>query len=305
MTIETKYGEITIAKQPERVVSIGFADQDWLLALGVQPIAIREWYGEQPYATWPWAQDELGDAQPTVLASTELNFEEIASLNPDLIVGVSSGITESEYATLSEIAPTLAQPGDYVDYGTPWDVMTEFIGRAVGKTTEAAAVVDHVNDLYASARAAHPEFEGATGAVTFYFDDKPGAYSSQDGRSRILTDLGFTIPPKFDELAGDSFFFSVSNEEATLLDTDVVVWIVSDDAGVDAVSKIALRPSMRAYQEGRELLASGELSGAFSFGSPLSIEYALEQLVPELALAVDGDPATAVPSSAALATAAG
>ncbi len=305
VTIEHKFGSITIDSEPQRVISIGFADQDWLLALGVTPIAIREWYGEQPYATWPWAQDELGDAQPTVLGSAELNFEEIAALKPDLIVGVSSGITESDYATLSEIAPTLAQPGDYVDYGTPWDVTTELIGRAVGKTPEAAAVVEHVNGLYEAARAAHPEFKGATAGVTFYFDDKPGAYSSQDSRSRIVTDLGFTIPAKFDELAGDSFFFSVSNEEMALLDTDVVIWLVADDAGVDAVSGIALRPSTRAYKEGRELLASGELSGAFSFGSPLSIEYALEQLVPELALAVDGDPATAVPSAAALAATAG
>ena len=128
VTIAHKYGEITIDKEPQRVVSIGFTDQDWLLALGVTPIAIREWYGEQPYATWPWAQDELGDAKPAVLPSAELNFEEIAALQPDLIVGVSSGITESDYATLSEIAPTLAQPGDYVDYGTPWDVTTELIG---------------------------------------------------------------------------------------------------------------------------------------------------------------------------------
>ena len=75
------------------VVSIGFADQVWLLAVDVTPIAIREWYGEQPYATWPWAQDELGDAQPTVLGSAELNFEEIAALKPDLSVGASSGIT--------------------------------------------------------------------------------------------------------------------------------------------------------------------------------------------------------------------
>ena len=51
------------------------------------------------------------------------------------------------------------------------------------------------------------------------------------------------------------------------------------------------------------MLTDAALSGAFSFGSPLSIEYALQRLVPELALAVDGDPATAVPSAAAIATA--
>ena len=287
------------------MVSIGFSDQDWLLALGVTPIAVRDWYGEQPYATWPWAQDELGDAKPTVLPSTELNFEQIAALEPDLIVGVYSGITEADYETLSKIAPTLAQPGEYVDYGTPWDVMTEMIGRAVGKTTEAAAVIDHVDGLYEAARTAHPEFAGATAAVTFYFDGSPGAYSSQDGRSRIVSDLGFEIPEKFDELAGDSFFFSVSNEEISILDTDVVIWIVGDAPSIDAVKGIALRPSMRAFKEGRELLTSVEVSGAFSFGSPLSIEYTLSELIPELALAVDGDPATPVPSAEQLAPASG
>ena len=67
-----------------------------------------------------------------MLPSTELNFEQIAALNPDLIVGVSSGMTEADYATLSAIAPTLAQPGEYIDYGMPWDVTTELIGKAVG-----------------------------------------------------------------------------------------------------------------------------------------------------------------------------
>ena len=96
VTITHKFGEITIDAPPERVVSIGFADQDWLLALGVTPIAeCRDWYGDQPYATWPWAQDELGDAQPAVLTSTELNFEEIAALRPDLIVGVVGRVTDA------------------------------------------------------------------------------------------------------------------------------------------------------------------------------------------------------------------
>ena len=300
VTITHKFGDITIDAAPERVVSIGFTDQDWLLALGVTPIAVRDWYGEQPYATWPWAQDELGDAEPTVLASTELNFEEIAALQPDLIVGVSAGITDADYETLSKIAPTLAQPGEYIDYGTPWDVATTLIGEAVGKRAEAAAIIEHVESLYADARAEHPEFEGASASVAFYFDDMPGAYSSQDSRSRVISDLGFVIPPEFDELAGDAFFFSISNEEISVLDTDVLVWIVSDAAGIDTVRDIALRPTLRAYAEGRELITSVELAGAFSFASPLSIEYALEQLVPELALAVDGDPATPVPSAAAI-----
>lgn len=301
VTIEHKYGSITIKSEPKRVVSIGFSDQDTLLALGVKPIAIRDWYGDQPYATWPWAQDELGDAKPTVLGSAELNFEEIAALQPDLIVGVSSGITDSDYAKLAQIAPTLAQPDEYIDYGTPWDVATELIGESVGKPAEATALVEHVRDLYAAARDAHPEFAGATASVSFFYNDSPGAYASQDGRSRIISDLGFTIPPAFDELAGDAFYFSVSNEDISTLDTDVLIWIVASDTEIDKVRDIPLRSTLRAYGEGREVLTDELLSGAFSFGSPLSIEYVLDKLVPELALAVDGDPRTVVPSAAAMA----
>jgi iron complex transport system substrate-binding protein len=76
-----------------------------------------------------------------------------------------------------------------------------------------------------------------------------------------------------------------------------VVWIVADDAGVATVRDLPLRPTMRAFTEGREIVADTLLSAAFSHGSPLSMEYVIEELVPELVLALDGDPATVVPSS--------
>ena len=54
----------------------------------------------------------------------------------------------------------------------------------------------------------------------------------------------------------------------------------------------------RGLRRGPEVFADLELSGAFSHSSPLSLEYVLEQLVPEIAAAADGDPATPVPSAA-------
>lgn len=100
VTIEHKYGSTTIVKTPERVVSVGYNDHDALLALGIVPVAVREWFGDQPFATWPWAEDELGNAEPEVLATGELDFERIAALQPDLIIGLYSGLTEDEYTTL-------------------------------------------------------------------------------------------------------------------------------------------------------------------------------------------------------------
>ena len=100
VTLTHKFGTTTIDTQPERVVSLGFAGIDNLLALGVKPVAVRYWYGDYPYAAWPWAQDALGDAQPVVLKG-DLNIEQIAALQPDVIMAVSSGITPGRRTTVS------------------------------------------------------------------------------------------------------------------------------------------------------------------------------------------------------------
>ncbi|MGB0113369.1 MAG: iron-siderophore ABC transporter substrate-binding protein, partial [Ilumatobacteraceae bacterium] len=255
VTIEHAFGETTIDEEPQRVVSVGFAEHDNILALGVTPIAVRDWYGDQPYATWPWAQDELGDAEPEVLASAELNFEQIAALEPDVIIGINSGMSDSDYATLSQIAPTIARPADTPDYGTPWRDQLAVMGAALGRSQEAADVIAETEAKFAAVREAHPEFEGKTAAVSFTFEDEPGAYASGDGRAQTLTEMGFVTPPEFDELAGDAFYFSVSAEELSILDQDVIVWVVSDATGYEAVNAEALRPTLTAYAEGREVIA--------------------------------------------------
>src|SRR5687768_7678808 len=92
VTVEHINGETTIPKQPTRVVSVGLTEQDTLLQLGVTPVGVTEWYGEQPSATWPWARDLLGDAEPEVLTTSNgFEFEKIAALEPDLIVGTNAG----------------------------------------------------------------------------------------------------------------------------------------------------------------------------------------------------------------------
>ncbi|MDQ3508561.1 MAG: hypothetical protein M3494_11190 [Actinomycetota bacterium] len=45
-TIEHKYGSTEIPESPERIVTVGLTEQDYLLALGVAPAGVREWFGE-------------------------------------------------------------------------------------------------------------------------------------------------------------------------------------------------------------------------------------------------------------------
>lgn len=76
LTVTHKYGTTEIPAKPERVLSLSFQNHDNLLALGVQPVGIRDWFGNQPNGVWPWAQEALGDAEPALLKG-DINFEQI------------------------------------------------------------------------------------------------------------------------------------------------------------------------------------------------------------------------------------
>ncbi len=298
VTVEHRYGATTVEAEPERVVSVGFNDHDTLLALGVVPVGVRDWYGDQPSATWPWAQDELAGAQPTVLPSTELDLEAVAALEPDLIVGTFSGMTQQEYELLSQIAPTVTSSADHPEFGTPWREVTRTLGAALGRGARAEEVVAAVDADLEATRQQHPELAGATGTVTFYSAGTLGAYTSADLRSRLVEELGLDVPAEVDEAAGEGAFYApVSLEDASLIDRDVLVWITATEDEVAEVRALPVRATLRASEEGREVFLPFELNGAMSFSSPLSIPYVLEQLPAELTAAVDGDPATPVPSA--------
>jgi len=122
VTIEHKYGSTEITAQPERIVTVGLTDQDALLAPGIVPVGTSEWFGGYPGSIWPWAQDELaalGGAIPAAVGGESINMEKIAALQPDLILALYAGVTQEQYDLLSQIAPTVAQPAGYIDYGIP------------------------------------------------------------------------------------------------------------------------------------------------------------------------------------------
>ena len=290
VTLTHKFGTTTIEAKPERVVSLGYAGIDNLLALGVKPVAVRYWYGDYAYGAWPWAQDALGDAQPVMLEG-DLNIEQIAALQPDVIMAVSSGITLEQYELLSQIAPVVASEEQYGDYGTPWQADVRSDGVALGLSEKAEELIKGIEDRFAAVRAAHPDWQGKTAAVGFYWSDAPGAYRSTDIRPRMLESFGFKTPEAIDKLgAATEFYVSLSAEDLSPLDTDLLIWF--DDGG--QVEALKLRPNLRAFKEGREIFPDDVLSGAFSYSSLLSIGYAIDHLVPLIEVATDGDPETKV-----------
>jgi iron complex transport system substrate-binding protein len=299
-TIAHKYGETTLTKAPTRVVCVGLTEQDALLALGIVPVAVTKWFGDAPGYIFPWAVDKLGEANlPEVLEdSNGVQVEKVAALRPDLIIGQYAGLTEKDYGLLSKIAPTVAQPKGYADYGAPWDEMALNIGKAVGQPTQMQAIVDDVKQQIADQAAAHPEFQGKTAMVVTPYEGL-FVYGPEDPRSRMLVDLGFAFPTEL--FGGDQSEFgeSLSAERTSDLDqVDVAVWLdLESDA---AVKKVFDQTTSAAQGRWFDISADdGAYYVAHSFVTPLSIPYVLERYVPQLAAAVDADPSTVPPEAAA------
>ncbi len=297
VTFEHVYGKTTVTKKPKRIVSLSYGRHDNLLALGVKPVAVRYWYGDYEYATWPWAKEALGDHKPMVI-ERKLSIEAVAKANPDLILALWSGLKPEEYELLSQIAPVIAHEKQYSAYGTPWDVQVLTVGKAVGKYPEAQQAVDDINQRMAQIAKAHPNWQGKTTAVAYYWKDKPGAYRSNDIRPQFLEKLGFVTPKAIDNLGTDEDFAVKFSQEdlASYLETDVLFWIVSGNA-LQQVKGLHLRKELKAHQQGREVFVNELVTGAFSHASLLSIPYTLDTLVPLIEKAIDGNPNTVVSST--------
>ncbi|TDD09941.1 iron-siderophore ABC transporter substrate-binding protein [Nonomuraea deserti] len=282
VTIDHKFGSTTIEARPSRVVTVGWNDQDFALALGVVPVSTRAWFDE--YTNFPWVKAALGGKQLSTF-SAELNFEAIIKQRPDLIIAIYETVNKETYDKLSQIAPTVIQSGDYADEQTPWDVQTLTTGKALGKSAEAQALVDEVNARIAEAKQEHPEFAGKTLVVDFGPENgQHWLIPARDPRRALFDALGFAAQSESDE---------ISEERLDLLDRDVLF--------VNGATRAKMLESpvfsrLKVVKTDRTIYTdfSTPLGGALSYSGPDALLYALDVLVPQLANAVDMDPSTPV-----------
>lgn len=295
ITVEHRNGTTHIPAPPQRVVTVGYSDQDPVLALGVRPVGVTDWYGDHPYATWPWAQDELGDALPSVMnrgtftGTPEYQYEEIAALAPDLIIGLYTSMDATQYETLSRIAPTVGPPAGFAEWGAPWQEYTRLAGRALGRPERADELIAGIDAQLAAARAAHPEFEGRTAVVAER--NEPGisfVRSPNDQRSQLVAALGFTIPPEIGQLSGDQDGATISDEQMGLLDRDVLLWNTGCTPEVrPEIEAAPLYSQLAVVRAGRSLFVEDPLvSAGWTWGTVLSLPSVIDAIVAQLAAVV-------------------
>ena len=285
VSIDTAFGSVEVKAEPKRVVALGWSDAETALALGVQPVGASDWLGFGGEGVGPWAQG-LYKTPPTIIETLEPSFEEIAALKPDLILDTRSSGDQARYEQLSKIAPTIEPPKGAEQYLTTWEQQLDMVGKALGRSDEAAELKSGVEQAFADAKKAHPEFSGKSVVVGTRTSETYGAYVEGDSRVDFMEQLGFTNSKAVQDKAGDSFSVDLSNEQLPLLDADLTVMfpIFIDASTITGDPLFQAVPSVKAGHS--VVLTDKALVNAFSSGDALGIRYALDQAVPQFAAAV-------------------
>ena len=280
VTVDTKFGDVSIDEEPERVVALGWGDAETALALDVQPVGASDWLAIGGDGVGPWIGDGEGyDESPEIIDTLEPEYEKIAALEPDLILDVKSSGDRERHDRLSDIATTVGVQEGSDNYGTGFDEQVTTIATALGQEERGAELVSEYEDKLAEIREAHPDWQDKTVTAVEATQEGWGATVGARG----LTDFGFTENPTTAELeAGDiGFSAPLSDETLTKAEADLVVGFAIGRS-VDEVEDDSAWKRLGATKDGRSFVMPDEISLAYSVASPQSNAYILDQLVPVL-----------------------
>ncbi|TBL77304.1 ABC transporter substrate-binding protein [Paenibacillus thalictri] len=192
ITVEDAQGTVTLAKKPERIVTMDFSFTDMLITLGVQPVGIAD--DGSPALFMDAVKSQL-KSYTSVGSRYEPNIELISSLKPDLII-VDINKHKNALPQLKAIAPLLVLNDFQADYD---QMLKNYIitAKAVGKEEEGKK---RLQEHQAKMEAAKKKIKNANMTVlpavvnpTGFFGHSDHSYSGS-----MLKMLGYTDPLKND-----------------------------------------------------------------------------------------------------------
>ncbi|WP_410789453.1 iron-siderophore ABC transporter substrate-binding protein [Kribbella sp. C-35] len=288
VTLKNTFGDTTITKKPERIVTLGWNAQDVVYALGETPVGMpKVTYGPTADGTTAWDAGKFDKSKTTLLdTGDKYPFEKIAALKPDVILAPYEGFDEATYKTLSGIAPTVAYPG--APWQTTWQDQTLLVGEALGKKADAEKLITGIQDKIKQVAAEHPEFKDKTITVGS-FGAENYIYMPGDPRVQILNEMGFKNAPGVEALEKTNtkkeFSLTISKEKVADVDADVLIAYV-DGIGTQKFLADPVYSSLKAVKSGGAYaLQDQQVISGMSAVSVLSLPWVLDKVLPGLSKA--------------------
>jgi iron complex transport system substrate-binding protein len=291
VTVAQKLGNVTIEAEPKRVIALDFPSADNAIALGVIPIGMAE-------VSWAdggvptWTKAALGDHKPEIFnVDNGFPFETIAKLDPDVILATNTyPYIADHWDELNAIAPVVGHvEAPFVD---TWHHGVSQVGKALGRSAEAQQLISDVESSIAGARTAHPEFAGKTLSLFNYLgaDGLWAIGTAEDFSVKFLTQLGFSgVTDTVAKMAAGERRVQVSPERYTDLEADLIIGTSAmGPAELDSLAKHPTFAKLPAIERGAYLPLPVGQSTSFVQPSALSLPFAVDELVPQMAQALTG-----------------
>lgn len=227
--IQHVLGTTTIEGTPKKVVTLYQGATDTILKFDMKPVGVVESWAQQPM--YDYLKGDL-DGVAYVGLETQPNLEEIAALQPDLIIATQVR-HEEIYDQLTKIAPTVVTT-------TLYDIRetTTMLGQALGKVEQAKTLINEWEGRVADFKdkISKNEKYPFNVTVTNYREDHARIYVKGFAGS-ILTELGFKGPTNL-EGRNDLDIMKLNDKETiTQMDADVIFQFMEDNAAVQKTYK--------------------------------------------------------------------
>ncbi|MFC9993602.1 ABC transporter substrate-binding protein [Nocardia sp. NPDC127526] len=280
VTIAHALGETTITGVPERIVALGNQWLDAVQALGVTPVGYIDNISVLSKSAAPWEPGSLKSAK--ALDTTGSLPEQIAALNPDLILADAFIADAKTYADLSQVAPTI--PGLTKEAVTPWADQVAAMGKVLHKTAEADKLVGDLNARIDGIAQKYPGIKGKTfisswlaGPTQLMVLTDPN-----DGSSRLFTQLGMTIPQSLVAQGGAGGRLALSPERLDELNSDLL--LAGYSPGQDEkYRRLPGYNDLPAVQKNAVVFLTVQEISAVNQPTPLALPYILDKLEPAIA----------------------
>lgn len=218
--VEHPLGSSTIPVSPQRIIALDAGGGlQTALECGAPVIAAETLAGET----------EIPDYLPappqdfTPLGFNEVNFEQILSLEPDLIIG-SRVRVEEHYAKLTEIAPTVPflNTADQVE----WRETVRTVGELLGGAEAIESRITEFEERAAAFAADHAEVLASTKVALVRFTaDEVRVLTGIIFPADVLAACGVQRPPSNEPPAAEDTYISLSPENVSELeDADVIIY---------------------------------------------------------------------------------
>ncbi len=174
VVIKHAFGTTTIARKPQRVATVAWANHEVPLALGIVPVgfAAANFGDDDGDGLLPWVAkqlSEMGAAKPVLFDEGDgIDFEAVAATQPDVIFAAYSGLSQSDYDTLSQIAPVVAYPVS--PWATDWREMIRLNSAGLGMAPEGEALIKRIEGEIAQVVAGHPQLKGKSAMFVTHLD---------------------------------------------------------------------------------------------------------------------------------------